>query len=226
MGKGKGNFIKEFIMSFLWSVENSSEKSRKREISPDNSDTEIEIEKKTPKVEKKGLKRPIETENTDNSDDEIKRSKNSSIRNEIASSLSSSVQKKKRSADFDSDNSDDEVDSAPKKVLKAETEVDSGKSTVEEENSVKLTTVESSPKIASTKLKFSRQLSPQKIVQSLSREKEEEEKSMSKSETVSNLDEENKLLVKKNVITDAKALLADQEKSGERGKKLLEAFDD
>lgn len=78
--KGKGNFFKEFIMSFLWSVEKSSEKSRKREISPDNSDTEIEVEKKTPKVEKKGLKRPIETEKTDNSDDEIKRSKNSSIR--------------------------------------------------------------------------------------------------------------------------------------------------
>jgi len=32
--------------------------------------------------------------------------------------------------------------------------------------------------------------------------------------------------VKKDVITDAKALLADQEKSEERGKKLLEAFDD
>ena len=35
-----------------------------------------------------------------------------------------------------------------------------------------------------------------------------------------------KLLLKKEVITDAKALLADQEKSEERGKKLLEAFDD
>ena len=35
-----------------------------------------------------------------------------------------------------------------------------------------------------------------------------------------------KLLAKKDVITDAKALLADQEKSEERGKKLLEAFDD
>ena len=45
----------------------------------------------------------------------------------------------------------------------------------------------------------------------------------------SNLEEgekTDKLLVKKDVITDAKALLADQEKSEERGKKLLEAFDD
>merc|ERR1712083_1283130 len=100
--KGKGNFIKEFIMSFLWSVEKLLEKSRKREISPDNSDTEIEVEKKTPKVEKKGLKRPIESEKSDLSDDEVKRSKCSNTRNEITSSLSSSVQKKKRSANFDS----------------------------------------------------------------------------------------------------------------------------
>ena len=51
---------------------------------------------------------------------------------------------------------------------------------------------------------------------------EEEEKASSE---LDNFDT-NKLLVKKDVFTDAKALLADQEKSEERGKKLLEAFDD
>merc|ERR1739838_1193600 len=148
----------------------------------------------------------------------VKRSKSSSTRNEITSSLSSSVQKKKRSAHFDSDDSDDEVESAPKKVLKAETEAEKY---IAEEKPVELT-----PKVERTKLIFSRQLSPQKILKSIFLEKDKEENSTSKSDNFSNLDEKNKLLVKKDVFTDAKALLADQEKSEERGKKLLEAFDD
>ena len=63
-------------MSFLWSTV-QTEKSRKREKSPVNSDSEPEVEKKTPKVEKKGQKRPIESENSGETDDEIKRSKSS-----------------------------------------------------------------------------------------------------------------------------------------------------
>jgi len=213
-------------MSFLWSVEKKSEKSRKREISPDNSDAESEVEKKTPKVEKKGLKRPIESEKSDKSDDEAKRIKNSSTRNEITSSLSSSVQKKKRSANFDSDDEDDDqVDFAPKKVLKSETEIESEKPVKPEveENSVELI-----PTVERTKLKFSRQLSPQKILKNISLEEKEEQKSTSsKSDNFSSLeDDQNKLIEKKDIITDAKALLADQEKTEERGKKLLEAFDD
>merc|ERR1711982_35736 len=216
----KGNFIKEFIMSFLWSVD-KPEKSRKREISPDNRDSEPEIEKKTPKVtpkfEKKCLKRPIESENSDKSEDEVKRTKCSSIRNEISSSLSSSAQKK-RTANFDSDDDSDEVDLAPKKVLKSESQ---GKSKDEptDEKSVDFTPVVQK---TSTKLKFSKQLSPKKILKNISIDKESESQ---ESNSFVNL-EENKLLVKKDIITDAKALLADQEKSEERGKKLLEAFDD
>merc|ERR1712001_798858 len=211
----KGNFIKEFIMSFLWSTVQTTEKSRKREKSLVNSDSEPEaVEKKTPKVEKKGQKRPIESENTGEIEDEIKRSKSStSTRNEITSSLSSSVQKK-RSANFDSDDSDsDVVDTAPKKVLKS--------TTVEEETENKAE-AELNP---TRKLIFSKQLSPKKILKHISIEEDEEEKESSKLDNDIDLDT-NKLLVKKDVFTDAKALLADQEKSEERGKKLLEAFDD
>merc|ERR1712223_1562741 len=211
----KGNFIKEFIISFLWSTVQTTEKSRKREKSPVNSDSEPEaVEKKTPKVEKKGQKRPIESENSGEIDDEIKRSKSStSTRNEITSSLSSSVQKK-RSANFDSDDSDsDVVDTAPKKVLKS--------TTVEEETENKAE-IELIP---TRKLLFSKQLSPKKILKHISIEEDEEEKESSKLDNDIDLDT-NKLLVKKDVFTDAKALLADQEKSEERGKKLLEAFDD
>merc|ERR1712223_1389627 len=210
----KGNFIKEFIISFLWSTVQTTEKSRKREKSPVNSDSEPEaVEKKAPKVEKKGQKRPIESENTGEIDDEIKRSKSStSTRNEITSSLSSSVQKK-RSANFDSDDSDsDVVDTAPKKVLKSNT-------TIEEETENKAE-VELIP---TRKLIFSKQLSPKKILKHISEDEEEKESSKLDNDIDLNT---NKLLVKKDVFTDAKALLADQEKSEERGKKLLEAFDD
>ena len=133
------------------------------------------------------------------------------FRNEITSSLSSSVQKK-RSANFDSDDSDsDVVDTAPKKVLKSTT-------TIEEETENKAE-VELIP---TRKLIFSKQLSPKKILKHISIEEKEES-----SELDNNIDlDTNKLLVKKDVFTDAKALLADQEKSEERGKKLLEAFDD
>merc|ERR1712037_363259 len=44
--------------------------------------------KDTPKTERKNLKRPIASENSDQSEDEAKRTKCSSIRNEISSSLS------------------------------------------------------------------------------------------------------------------------------------------
>ena len=119
--------------------------------------------------------------------------------------MSSSV-KKKRSANFDSDDSDEDVvDTAPKKVLKS-TDVE------KEETVVEL--------IPTRKLIFSKQLSPKKILKHISIEEEEKESS-----ELDNFDT-NKLLVKKDVFTDAKALLADQEKSEERGKKLLEAFDD
>ena len=121
----------------------------------------------------------------------------------ITSSLSSSV-KKKRSANFDSDDSDEDVvDTAPKKVLKS--------TDVEKEETVEL--------IPTRKLIFSKQLSPKKILKHISIEEEKESSELDNFDT-------NKLLVKKDVFTDAKALLADQEKSEERGKKLLEAFDD
>ena len=118
---------------------------------------------------------------------------------------------KKRSANFDSDDSDsDVVDTAPKKVLKS--------TTVEEETE----NTEEAELIPTRKLIFSKQLSPKKILKHISIEEEEESSELDNNTIL----DTNKLLVKKDVFTDAKALLADQEKSEERGKKLLEAFDD
>jgi len=199
----------------------------------DRSDSESEngIEnletptKDTPKTEKKNLKRPIASENSDQSEDEAKRTKCSSIRNEISSSLSSSSQKKRTadSADFDSEDDGDEVDCAPKKVLKSDETVKKTDETVEEtdEKADELMPVQKSSTTKSKK--FSKVVSPMKNVSI------EKEAGDSNSEDLDNLEkgeETDKLLVKKDVITDAKALLADQEKSEERGKKLLEAFDD
>merc|ERR1712153_290505 len=139
-------------------------------VSPDKSDSESEngVEKDTPtkdtpKTERKNLKRPIASENSDQSEDEAKRTKCSSIRNEISSSLSSSSQKKKRtadSADFDSEDDGDEVDCAPKKVLKSDETVKKTDETVEEtdEKADELMPVQKS----STKSKFSKVVSPKK----------------------------------------------------------------
>merc|ERR1712008_545626 len=211
-------------------------------VSPDKSDSESEngVEnletptKDTPKTEKKNLKRPIASENSDQSEDEAKRTKCSSIRNEISSSLSSSSQKKKRtadSADFDSEDDGDEVDYAPKKVLKSDETVKKPDETVEktDEKADELMPVQKSSTTKSKK--FSKVVSPKKKnLKHVSIEKEEAGDSNSEnSEESDNLEKgekTDKLLVKKDVITDAKALLADQEKSEERGKKLLEAFDD
>ena len=78
--------------------------------------------------------------------------------------------------------------------------------------------------------KFSKVVSPKKKnLKHVSIEKEAGDSNSENSEESDNLEKEektDKLLVKKDVITDAKALLADQEKSEERGKKLLEAFDE
>merc|ERR1712088_1287550 len=163
--------------------------------------------KDTPKTERKNLKRPIASENSDQSEDEAKRTKCSSIRNEISSSLSSSSQKKRTadSADFDSEETVKKTDE-----------------TVEEtdEKADELMPVQKSSTTKSKK--FSKVVSPLKHVSI------EKEAGDSNSEDLDNLEkgeETDKLLVKKDVITDAKALLADQEKSEERGKKLLEAFD-
>merc|ERR1712088_296800 len=172
----------------------TSSKSRSESEYSDDSDSENGVEnletptKDTPKTERKNLKRPIASENSDQSEDEAKRTKCSSIRNEISSSLSSSSQKKRTadSADFDSEDDGDEVDCAPKKSSTTKSK------------------------------KFSKVVSPMKNVSI------EKEAGDSNSEDLDNLEkgeETDKLLVKKDVITDAKALLADQEKSEERGKK-------
>merc|ERR1712153_219538 len=136
-------------------------------VSPDKSDSESEngVEnletptKDTPKTERKNLKRPIASENSDQSEDEAKRTKCSSLRNEISSSLSSSSQKKKTadSADFDSEDDGDEVDYAPKKVLKSDETVKKTDETVEK-------TDEPMPvqKSSTTKSKFSKVVSPKK----------------------------------------------------------------
>merc|ERR1711956_130306 len=112
----------------------------------------------------------------------------------------------------------DEVDYAPKKVLKSEKT---------DEKADDLMPVQKS----STKSKkFIKVVSPKKKnLKHVSIEKEAGDSNSENSEESDNLEKgekTDKLLVKKDVITDAKALLADQEKSEERGKKLLEAFDD
>jgi len=205
-------------------------------VSPDKSDSESEngVEnletptKDTPKTERKNLKRPIASENSDQSEDEAKRTKCSSIRNEISSSLSSSSQKKRTadSADFDSEDDGDEVDYAPKKVLKSDETVKKTDETVEktDEKADELMPVQKS----STKSKkFSKVVSPKKKnLKHVSIEKEAGDSNSEESDNLEKGEKTDKLLVKKDVITDAKALLADQEKSEERGKKLLEAFDD
>jgi len=208
-------------------------------VSPDKSDSESEngVEKDTPtkdtpKTERKNLKRPIASENSDQSEDEAKRTKCSSIRNEISSSLSSSSQKKRTadSADFDSEDDGDEVDYAPKKVLKSDETVKKTDETVEktDEKADELMPVQKSSTTKSKK--FSKVVSPKKKnLKHVSIEKEAGDSNSENSEESDNLEKgekTDKLLVKKDVITDAKALLADQEKSEERGKKLLEAFDD
>merc|ERR1712008_422106 len=209
-------------------------------VSPDKSDSESEngVEnletptKDTPKTERKNLKRPIASENSDQSEDEAKRTKCSSIRNEISSSLSSSSQKKRTadSADFDSEDDGDEVDYAPKKVLKSDETVKKTDETVEktDEKAAELMPVQKSSTTKSKK--FSKVVSPKKKnLKHVSIEKEAGDSNSENSEESDNLEKgekTDKLLVKKDVITDAKALLADQEKSEERGKKLLEAFDD
>merc|ERR1712086_732672 len=156
--------------------------------------------------------------------DEAKRTKCSSIRNEISSSLSSSSQKKRTadSADFDSEDDGDEVDYAPKKVLKSDETVKKTDETIEKTD--ELMPVQKS----STKSKkFSKVVSPKKKnLKHVSIEKEAGDSNSEESDNLEKGEKTDKLLVKKDVITDAKALLADQEKSEERGKKLLEAFDD
>lgn len=131
-------------MSFLW----STEKSRKREKSPEKEENEAskvpkttespssETEKK--ETPKKGTKRS--SENPVESKSDVKRSKNSSSRNEITSSLSSS--KNKRA--LEEVNEDIEV---PKKVQKS-----------------------------SKKLIFSEKVSPHKLVQSLSESEDDKPK--------------------------------------------------
>merc|ERR1712129_106087 len=167
---------------------------------------------------------------SDQSEDEAKRTKCSSIRNEISSSLSSSSQKKRTadSADFDSEDDGDEVDYAPKKVLKSDETVKKTDETVEktDEKADELMPVQKSSTTKSKK--FSKVVSPKKKnLKHVSIEKEAAGDSNSEeSDNLEKGEKTDKLLVKKDVITDAKALLADQEKSEERGKKLLEAFDD
>merc|ERR1712166_1614995 len=182
--------------------------------SPDKSDSGSEngVEnletptKDTPKTERKNLKRPIASENSDQSEDEAKRTKCSSIRNEISSSLSSSSQKKRTadSADFDSEDDDDEVDYAPKKVLKSDETV---KKT--DEKADELMPVQKSPTTKSKK--FSKVVSPKKKnLKHVSIEKEagDSNSENSESDNLEKGEKTDKLLVKKDVITDAKALLA------------------
>merc|ERR1712062_41185 len=129
---------------------------------------------------------------------ETKKSKSAQKRNEIASSLSSSAVKKRQAEDLSSE-SDDESQT---KKLKEDNESD--QQLPLKQNSLK------------RQLKFESELSPKKML-----------KNVQHSVQTSSSDNENKNNVEeKELISDLKAFKADQERSEERGRRLMQAFDD
>merc|ERR1712062_887019 len=148
---------------------------------------------------KRAAKRPIESEEIEI---ETKKSKSAQKRNEIASSLSSSAVKKRQAEDLSSE-SDDE--SQTKKLKEDNSE--------ENKRDQQLPLKQNPLK---RQLKFESELSPKKML-----------KNVHHSVQTSSSDNENKNNVEeKELISDLKAFKADQERSEERGRRLMQAFDD
>ena len=192
-------------MSFLWSSNSPStemkEKSDEEPKSKIVTKEAVEASLTNKSELKRAAKRPIESEEEDQKI-ETKKSKSAQKRNEIASSLSSSAVKKRQAEDLSSE-SDDE--SQTKKLKEDNSE--------ENESDQQLPLKQNPLK---RQLKFESELSPKKML-----------KNVQHSVQTSSSDNENKNNVEeKELISDLKAFKADQERSEERGRRLMQAFDD
>ena len=194
-------------MSFLWSSNSPStemkEKSDEEPKSKIVTKEAVEASLTNKSELKRAAKRPIESEEEDQKI-ETKKSKSAQKRNEIASSLSSSAVKKRQADDLiKSSESDDE--SQTKKLKEDNSE--------ENESDQQLPLKQNPLK---RQLKFESELSPKKML-----------KNVQHSVQTSSSDNENKNNVEeKELISDLKAFKADQERSEERGRRLMQAFDD
>ena len=190
-------------MSFLWSSNSPStemkEKSDEEPKSKIVTKEAVEASLTNKSELKRAAKRPIESEEEDQKI-ETKKSKSAQKRNEIASSLSSSAVKKRQAEDLSSE-SDDESQT---KKLKEDNSEENDQQLPLKQNPLK------------RQLKFESELSPKKML-----------KNVQHSVQTSSSDNENKNNVEeKELISDLKAFKADQERSEERGRRLMQAFDD
>ena len=194
-------------MSFLWSSNSPStemkEKSDEEPKSKIVTKEAVEASLTNKSELKRAAKRPIESEEEDQKI-ETKKSKSAQKRNEIASSLSSSAVKKRQAEDLSSE-SDDE--SQTKKLKEDNSE--------ENESDQQLPLKQNPLK---RQLKFESELSPKKMLKNVQH---------SVQTSSSDIPHENKNNVEeKELISDLKAFKADQERSEERGRRLMQAFDD
>ena len=152
---------------------------------------------------KRAAKRPIESEEEDQKI-ETKKSKSAQKRNEIASSLSSSAVKKRQADDLSSENDDE---SQTKKLKEDNSE--------ENESDDQQLPLKQNP--LKRQLKFESELSPKKMLKNV--QHSVQTSSSEQNENKNNVEE-------KELISDLKAFKADQERSEERGRRLMQAFDD
>ena len=202
-------------MSFLWSSDsNPSTDSTIKKSDEDPKDKIVKKEAveassqdllKNKSELKRAAKRPIESQDEDQTI-ENKKSKNAQKRNEISCSLSSSAVKKRQADDLiRSSESDDESQT---KKLK---EDNSEKSEIEQQSPLKRNPLK-------RQLKFESEISPKKMLKNVQHSAQTSSSDIT-SEKKSNVEE-------KELISDLKAFEADQEKSEERGRRLMQAFDD
>ncbi len=228
------------IMAFLWSITSSDkEKTKIPSHDPEESTSEKESDVKKDGDDfdkksdvKKSVKRPLTTSDSEDNDDPgseteapkcSKKSKttNSSSRNEIASSLSSSIivnPSKKRSAN------DDIAPESKEKRTKPDLEEDEDEgndSEVQTQNVESKVSPRTKRKRAQEDLVFSDDLSPKKIFKDLIDKKRRESVECNEKDEKGDADENP---VKE--ISDINDLKEDQARAKARADHLLEAFDD
>merc|ERR1712029_1022491 len=204
----KINSYKTSIMSFLWSSNSPStemkEKSDEEPKSKIVTKEAVEASLTNKSELKRAAKRPIESEEEDQKI-ETKKSKSAQKRNEIACSLSSSAVKKRQADDLIKSSESDDDESQTKK-LKEDNSEESDQQLPLKQNPLK------------RQLKFESELSPKKMLKNVQH---------SVQTSSSDIPHENKNNVEeKELISDLKAFKADQERSEERGRRLMQAFDD
>ena len=196
-------------MSFLWSSNSPStemkEKSDEEPKSKIVTKEAVEASLTNKSELKRAAKRPIESEEEDQKI-ETKKSKSAQKRNEIASSLSSSAVKKRQADDLIKSSESDDDESQTKKLKEDNSE--------ENESDQQLPLKQNPLK---RQLKFESELSPKKMLKNVQH---------SVQTSSSDIPHENKNLEEKELISDLKAFKADQERSEERGRRLMQAFDD